>query len=268
MSIACTREQRRQATADLTRGLSRYSLWLNLGWHSVRQRYRRSLLGPLWITVSMGIFIGALGILYGQLFGRPLAEYLPYLAVGFLVWGFMSTSILDGAKVFLQSSGIIKQVNSPLSGYVFQLLWSNLIIFFHNIWIYVGLAIWFQIDINPSIIFAIPGLALIVLNLLWMVVALGLVSARFRDIPLMLQSIMQLLFFLTPVIWKPEMLPGRSLLLDGNPFYHLLQLVRQPLLGEGPGVEHWLVGFVLLACGSGLTFWLYGKYRARIPYWV
>ena len=253
---------------DLLTGLARYPLWGVLGLHEIRQRYRRSKIGPFWITLSMGIFIGALGLLYGKIFGRTLDEYMPYLAAGFLVWSFLSTTILDGAKVFLRSGGMITQLSAPLSVYVYRMVWVNLIIFLHNIWIYIALALWFDIPLGPVTLLAIPAMLLLAINAIWVGLVLGLLSARFRDIPLMLQSAVQLAFFITPVIWKADMLPGRPILLSGNPFYHFVELVRAPLLGTLPSTENLFVVLAITFLGWVFCFLLFAIYRWRIAYWV
>ena len=261
-------DNRVRAVRDLRAGFGHVELWAVLGLHDIRQRYRRSKIGPFWITLSMGIFIGALGLVYGKLFGRALDAYITYLAAGFLVWSFMSTTILDGARVFLRSGGMIKQLTAPLSVYVLRMVWENLIIFFHNIWIFIGLAIWFGIGFGWVTLLAVPGVLLLLVNGLWVGLLLGLLSARFRDIPLMLQSSMQLIFFLTPIIWEPGMLPGRPLLLSGNPFYHFLELVRAPLLGQIPSLENLLVALAVTLVGWTVAFAFFVVYRWRIPYWV
>jgi ABC-2 type transport system permease protein len=258
----------RLALADVTDGARRYGLWGTLGLQDIRQRYRRSSIGPLWITLSMGIFIGALGLLYGKLFGNPLEEYLPYLAAGFLVWAFLSTSVLDGAKVFVNAGGTILQLNAPLSVYVYKTVWINLIIFLHNIWVYLFIALWFGISPGWAMLLVIPALLLLLLNAVWVGLLLGLVSARFRDLPIMLTSVIQLVFFLTPIIWKPEMLPDRPLLLVGNPFYHYVEVLRAPLLGQMPSLSN--IGVVLAGTISGwaVCLFFYTAYRWRIAYWV
>lgn len=257
-----------RAANDLFVGLLTYRLWGVLGVHDIRQRYRRSRIGPLWITISMGIFIGALGFVYGKLFGRPFDSYITYLAAGFLVWSFLSTTVIDGANVFLRSGGMIKQLNAPLSVYVYRMLWVNLLIFMHNSLIFFGLAWWFAIPLGGITLLAIPAMLVVLLNGCWVALLLGLLSARYRDIPLMLQSSMQLIFFLTPVIWQPEMLPGRPMLLTGNPFYHFLELVRAPLLGSLPSLENLLVVLGCTVLGWAVAFASFAVYRWRIPYWT
>ncbi|KXX66331.1 ABC transporter permease [Marichromatium gracile] len=262
------REQIHDALADVRNGWKHYELWGTLGLHDVRQRYRRSKLGPFWITISMGIMVLALGLLYGQIFGQDLHDYLPFLAAGFVIWGLISAIILDGSEAFIAAEGMIKQLNAPLSIYVYRKLWSALIAFAHNIWVFVGVALWFGVSWDWSLLWVFPALALLLLNGLWIGLFFGLLSARFRDVPLIIASMVQVLFFITPVIWKPEMLPGRALLLHLNPFYHLVEVIRAPLLGQPPALTNWLAVLLLAAVGWAVTLLFYSAYRWRIAYWV
>lgn len=260
--------QFRKAVRDLVEGLRRWPLWGHMGLHEIRQRYRRSMLGPFWITLSMGLMVSALGVLYGEIFKIEISEYLPFLTAGFVVWGFISGLITDGTRAFTAGEGFIRQMSVPLSVYVYASVWSNLIIFAHNVAVFVAVAVWFQVNPGWTVLLIWPALLLIVINGLWIGLLFGLLSARFRDIPLIVASVVQVVFFITPVIWKPDMLPERAMLLSANPFYHLIEIVRGPMLGYVPSWENWLgVAFVTLLGWSG-TLLFYTAYRWRIAYWV
>ncbi|MBK1719599.1 ABC transporter permease [Thiocystis violacea] len=262
------REQIDHALSDIAAGWGRRELWMTLGLHDVRQRYRRSKLGPFWITLSMAIMVLALGILYGQIFGQDLHEYLPFLAAGFVIWGLIASLIIDGCQSFIMAEGMIRQLNAPLSIYAYRGIWSTLIAFGHNIWVFFAVAVWFGVDLNWNLLWVPVALLMLLLNGLWIALFFGLLSARFRDVPLIVGSIVQVLFFITPVIWRPEMLPGRALLLDLNPFYHLVEIMRAPLLGQAPGLENWLTVILITVVGWTATLFFYSAYRWRIAYWV
>ena len=169
---------------------------------------------------------------------------------------------------FVAGEGIIKQVSLPLSIHVYRMVWRNLIIFFHNIVIFGVVAIFFAIWPGWVALLAIPGLAIISFNGVWAGLLLGLVSTRFRDVPQIVTSIVQLAFFLTPILWKPELLPNRVIVVDFNPFYHLVELVRAPLLGQFPEISSWLAALAITLLGWIVTFGMYARYRWRIPYWL
>jgi len=257
-----------KAVADIRRGWERRDLWGMLGIHEIRQRYRRSVIGPFWITISMGVMVAALGLLYGKIFKLALDDYLPYLAAGFIVWGLISSLILDATHVFTSVEGLIRQLAAPLSIYVYKAVWTNLIIFFHNIWILLLVAFWFGINPGWGILLVIPALLILMLNGLWVGLFLGLISARFRDIPLIIASVVQVMFFITPVIWKPSMLPGRALFLDLNPFYHFVAILRDPLLGQAPQLNNWIAAILITLVGWAMALFFYTGYRWRLTYWV
>ncbi len=256
------------ALHDIVRGAYAFRLWGRLGWQDIRKRYRRSKLGPFWITVSMGVLVTAMSTLYGALFEVEIADYVPFLALGFIVWGLISGLITEGCAVFTGAANIIKEARLPLSLYVYRVVWRNLIIFFHNIVIFVVVATLFSIRPGWAGLLALPGLVFLCLNGVWTGLLLGIVSARFRDLPPIVESIMRITFFVTPIIWMPSLLPERAVLLDFNPFFHVLELVRAPLLGQAPRLVSWLTVSGITLGGGLVTFELFRRYRRRIAYWV
>lgn len=256
------------ALLDIAQGARAVHLWGALGWQDIRQRYRRSKLGPFWLTISMGVLVGALGALYAGLFNIDVAAYLPFIAIGFIVWGLISGLITDGCTTFINAESIIKQVSLPLSVHVYRVVWRTLIIFAHNAVIFVVVAILFSIRPGWAGLLALPGVALLCLNGVWVGLLLGLLSARYRDVPQIVASFVQVTFFLTPIIWQPELLPERAFVLDFNPFFHFVELVRAPALGRPPELVSWLAAVGLTLAGWLVTLLLYCRYRWRIAYWL
>ena len=256
------------ALFDLIQGVRARHLWHLLGWQDIRQRYRRSVLGPFWLTLSMGVLVGALGLLYGMLFKVEISEYVPFLALGFIVWALISSVITEGCQVFINAESIIKQVGLPLSVHVYRLLWRNLLILFHNALVFVVVAAIFGAWPGWAGFLALPGLVLLCLNGIWVALLIGIVSARFRDVPPIVGSIVRICFFVTPIIWMPELVPARAMVLEFNPFYHLLEVVRAPLLGEVPALSSWIAVLSMTAAGGVLALAFFRRYRWRIAYWV
>ena len=261
-------DHRNAALQDLRDGISRWQLWGLLGWQDILQRYRRSVLGPFWITASMGVLVTALGLLYANLFRIDVAAFLPFIAVGFIFWTYISTTLNEGCSVFISAEGIIKQLDMPLSLHAFRAVWRNLIILAHNLIVLVVVAVVFSVDFGLQTLAIIPGLALLVLNIIWMMIVLGFAGARYRDIAPIVGSILQLAFFLTPIIWKPELLQGRVFILNANPFYHFIELVRAPLLGESVGMISWIVVVVITLLGWMMALEVLSRYGRRLAYWL
>lgn len=257
------------ALFDLVEGARVTHLWGRLGWQDIRRRYRRSTLGPFWITISMGLLVGVLGTLYGGLFKVQATNYVPYLTLGFVIWTLVNGLITDGCTAFVNASNIIQQARLPLSVHVYRVVWRNLIIFFHNAVIFVFVAMLFSVWPGWTGLLAIPGMVLLCLNGVWVGMLLGAFAARFRDVPPIIASIVRIAFFVTPIIWMPALLPHRAMLpMNLNPFFHVLEVVRAPLLGEVPGAVSWLAMIGMTLFGVALTFVVYVRYRWRIAYWV
>ena len=256
------------ALSDFSQGLASWRLWVRLGWNDIQQRYRRSMLGPFWLTASMAVMVIALGGLYSQLFNTPIHDFLPYLCVGLLLWNLMSSFLIEGGALFTGAESYIKQVRLPYSVYVYRSCWSKLIIFAHNFIIYFGILLYFQIWPGAVALLAIPGLLLLLLNSAAITLCIGLVSARFRDVPQLINSLVQIIFFVTPIMWKPELLRGRTYIADLNPFYHLLEIVRAPLLGDLPLARNYIAVLLITVINVVVGGAVFARFRSRISYWV
>jgi ABC-2 type transport system permease protein/lipopolysaccharide transport system permease protein len=256
------------AWSDIIAGLASWPLWVRLGWNDILQRYRRSILGPFWLTASMAIMIVALGILYAGLFNTPVEDFLPFLCVGLLVWNLLASFLTEGGTLFTGSESYIKQIRLPYSVYVYRSTWSKLVIFFHNFIIYFAVLLYFQIWPGTVGLLAIPGLIVVVLNGALASLSIGIISARFRDVPPLIGSIVQIVFFVTPIFWKPELLKGRDYVTDFNPFFHLLEIVRAPLLGSVPSAKSYLAVLFITLINIVITGAFFSRFRSRISYWV
>lgn len=254
---------------DILRGWSRHELWRTLGLQDIKSRYRRSVIGPFWITISMGVMVAALGIVYGGIFDQELADYLPYLAAGFVMWAFIASILTEGTNVFIGSQGLIKLLPAPLSIHVFKMLASNAMILVHNLMVFVVVAVIFELRPGIELLMIIPAVLCVLFNGVWISILLGLLSARFRDVPLVVSSVVQVMFFLTPVIWRPEMLINkRPMVLELNPFYHFMEILRAPLLGDFASTSHWIVIGCITAGGWITTLIVFEIYKKRLAYWI
>jgi lipopolysaccharide transport system permease protein len=263
-----SRRRRAGALVDIVAGIARWRLWVRLGWNDILQRYRRSVLGPFWLTASMAVMVTALGVLYAELFNQPIDDFLPFFCVGLLVWTLIASYLTESGVLFTGSESYIKQISLPYSVYVYRASWAKLIIFAHNFVIYFGVLLYFQIWPGAVALLAIPGLMIVVLNGTIASLTIGIVSARFRDIPQVIASIVQILFFITPIFWKPQSLRGHAYVTDLNPFFHLLEIVRAPLLGNFPTAANYFVVLFLTLINVAVASVFFSRYRARIAYWI
>ena len=258
------------ASSDIIATIKRYELVGMLGWQDVRQRYRRSALGPFWITINMAVMITSIGLVFGHFFGTPMTEFLPFLAVGMIIWGMISTTLSDGCLGFIAAEGIIKQLPIPLFVHILRVIWRNFLIFAHNIIILPIVFLAMGKPLTLIALLSIPGLLLLIINLAWASLLLGIFCARYRDFPQVITNLLQVIFYLTPIMWMTTSLPQRAgaYILNPNPFYHSLEIIRAPLWGQAPAMTHWIVVSLLALLGWGLTLIVYGRYKNRIAYWL
>lgn len=258
------------AFIDIASAAKRFQLVGMLGWQDVRQRYRRSSLGAFWLTVSMGVMIASIGLVFGQIFNTPMQEYLPFLAIGIVLWGFMSSIVSEGCVAFTSAEAIIKQLNIPMFVHVLRCFWRNTIVLAHNIVIVPIVFLIVGKSLTLSMLLVVPGFLLLAINMLWISLVLGVLSTRFRDITQIIVNATQVIFYLTPIMWAPSLLPARhaAYLLSFNPVYHLLEITRGPLLGNVPSSQSWIFAAVMAVIGWTVAIMVFNRYMRRIPYWL
>ena len=258
------------ALIDLMGAISKIHLPLMLGWQDIKQRYRRSKLGPFWLTISMGVMITMIGIIFGQALQVPMNDYLPFVASGIIFWNFISSGINEGSISFINSAGMIRQLALPLTTYPLRVLWRNIVVLAHNIAILPLVLVVVGRAINVNILWIIPGFMLLVINIFWISIFSGICCTRFRDLPPIIGSLLQVFFYLTPIIWMPDSVNGRvsAWIVSTNPVFHLLELVRAPILGYCPSLVSWMVVLCLAIFGLIITLIFFGKYKKRIAYWI
>ena len=266
---SANRERWAKAIADVQEGLARWQLWWLLGLNDVRQRYRRSSLGQFWITLSMAAFIGAIGIVYSVLFNMTIREYLPYLAANMIIWTLISSMLNEGCTVFTQSESYIRQERLPKTIFLMRLLVRNVLILGHNALIIPAVFILFGVSVSWTVLLAIPGLLILLVNGFLAALFLGIVCTRFRDLPQIVANIVQIAFFVTPVMWQKQQITGRhAYVLEFNPFAAHLSVVADPLLGKVPNLTDY--GGCLLTTIFSLAIVLpfFARFRERIVYWL
>ncbi|MBS0343286.1 MAG: ABC transporter permease [Proteobacteria bacterium] len=258
----------RSAWADWWEGTRRTDIWWTLAWFDIVLRYRRSMLGPLWLTLSMAAMIGGMGPLYSSLFGTELSKFFPHLALGLIFWTTFASMITDSCNAFINSGNYLKQSYFPISMFVWRGMSRNLIQFAHQIILYVPVAIWAGISLKIHALLFIPAFVLFLLNAHALGLVLGFVCTRYRDVAQIVTSVMQMLMFLTPVFWLPENLPNRAKLVLWNPLAQMLDLLRAPLMGGISDSHNWIGLLIWTALNLTLACWLFSKYRRRVVYWL
>ncbi len=257
------------AAKEFANSLRGARIWRVLAMNDILARYRGSLIGPFWITLTQGAFVLGIGLLYSQLFKMSTKDYIPLLANGVILWGLFASIILEGCETFIYSASIIKQTSLPLPSFLWRVVTRNLIIFLHQAVVLVIVALWFGYLLKIQLWWAVIGIALGVVNVAWMGLVVGIICTRFRDMPQVIGSAMQMLFFLTPVLWDPKQAsPKAAALLSVNPFYHMLAVTRDPLMGRTPHLNSFIVLIVMAVVGWLAAFAFFAGVRRRVVHYL
>jgi ABC-type polysaccharide/polyol phosphate export permease len=255
------------ALHDLTHSFARAPLAWALARHDIGARYRGSILGPFWITLSMGTMALGLGVLYTRLFHMDIHEFLPFVAVGMVVWNVISSMLNEGCETFTMAAGILRQSSLPLLTFVWRTLFRTLIAFAHHVIIIIAVLIWARWT-KGNYWLPFVGLALVLLNLTWAVLLTAIVSARFRDVPQIISSLTQFVMFMTPIFWKPSQIGHNHAILIFNPFYYMIDVIRSPILGQPVDPRNWIVLIIAGLLGWGVALLCFATTRRKIVHFL
>jgi ABC-type polysaccharide/polyol phosphate export permease len=258
------------AWEDIVGGLLKSGLWGRIGWLDVKRRYRRTALGPFWNSATLTIYSVAVGIVGAGLFHQDIHQYLPYLTSGMIVWTLVSTIILDSCTLFVTGHALLRNVRFEYSILAYALVWRNFILFVHNFIMYLVIALLLQPQlIGLTALLAFPGLIIVLLNGVWIALLGGMFCLRFRDVQPLVQTVIQILMLVTPIFWSADDLTGQRqfVFVQLNPVYHLIDVVRAPLLGTVPSAASYSAVVAITAVGCCLAFLMFRIFRKRISYW-
>jgi len=265
MSLA---DRNRLAARDFAAAVRLWRLAWTLGWLDIRLRYRGSILGPFWLTISTGVMIGALGLLYSTLFKLSLQDYLPFLALSQILWSFLASLVAESCTVFTESETVIRSMRMPFFVFSFRTLTRNVLVLAHNLLVIVIVFAVFRQVPGWTALEIIPAAVIWIVDALAMTLLLGAFCARFRDILPIVGSVMQIAFFITPVIWKPEQLGSAMRYLPLNPFFDMLEILRAPLLGDSATAMTWLGALLYSAVLCAVSWLFFLRARGRIAFWI
>ncbi|WP_422137500.1 ABC transporter permease [Endozoicomonas sp. ALC020] len=244
------------------------NLVINLAWDDIKVRYARSVIGPFWLVMTTAISALGLGYVWSILFNQDKATFIPALCIGLVIWQFLSSCILETPNCFIVNAPIIRNTINPILIYPLVAIIRNLIILAHNFLIIFIVFYLYPPELNYNTFLIIPGLILVIGNLIWISIILGFFGARYRDLSPAITSMMTILFFLSPVIYKPEQLGLRAMVMWLNPFTYLISAIRDPLTGNASPLFSYVVMTSTLLLGFMITAFMIEKYRYRIPYWL
>lgn len=256
------------AVVDLAAGLGRWRTSYKLGLQDIELRYKRSLLGPFWISAALVAMVLALAFVFAEVFRTAFVTYISFISAGLLTWYLILALVNEACASVTEHSAFLQNVRLPLTVIAGRVVFRNAIVFVHNLIAIVGLLLIFGAHLTSTALIAIPGALTILLLGYFLVIALGPLCARFRDIPLVIQNVMQVIFFLTPIFWMPNAVSHRPMFAVANPFYHLIELVRAPLLGNEPSLLNWQVALWCCAGAALMAVFSASLARKRLNLWL
>lgn len=246
----------------------RWRTWFLMGNQDIHMRYRRSLLGPFWISLSMAVMVLGMALLYGRIFQQEFHEFLYWLSCSFLLWFFVSGMISDGMQIAIEAESQLRSVPIPLPVLAARMVHRNVVIFLHNAVVIAALMVLFGHTLSAVTLMALPGIAVLIGVGFFAALVLGPLCLRFRDIAQVVSNLMQIAFFLTPIIWKPDQGRVPAIIVEANPFYHLIEIVRAPLLGHWPTRLDWIVSLGALGALTFLSLVTLTMARRKIFIWL
>ena len=261
-------DDRKRAKRDLINVVLQSRIWHALALSDIRSKYRLSTLGSLWITLTTGGLALAIGVMYGQFFGQDVRGYLPYFVASFITWSYIAAVIGEASHTLVSAGHLIKSASMPIVFHVMRMLQRNLVTFAHNAVILAAVWLFIRWEIGWGALLSLVGLVLLYLFLSGISLIVSIVCVRYRDVPPLIQILVQFLFFVTPVIWIPEQLQLGRMLLQLNPLTYLLLAVRDPVLGRSVSLQTWSMAVILTLMSLACAALVYVRYRSRIVYWV
>jgi ABC-type polysaccharide/polyol phosphate export permease len=257
------------AVQDILSGLAEWRSWGLLSVNDLRQRYRRSSIGQFWITIAIAANILGIGLVFSVVFKQPVAAYMPFLGAGLIVWSLISTTVNELATAYTSSATYLQSYPGSRAVVVYRVVARNVIQFGHNLLIMPVLWLVFSVDVSWAALLLIPGVILCITNAVWIGLLIGPLSARFRDIPQLLQQAVSLIFFLTPIMYRPDQVREHvTMITDYNPVYYFVEILREPLLGRAPEARIYFVAIGVTLVGYVTALAFYGRFKRRINYWL
>lgn len=255
---------------DIVKGLGRRKLWKRLAILELKTRYQGAYLGAFWILLALIIKVTALSVIYSMVLEKDFKSYVMFLALGVLTWNFIAACLVTSVMVFKKASHFMLQMEMPHSVFIFQNTYREVI----SLLLYQLFAVPLVLFISGfdvvtlTWLWALLGYVLIILNGFFVSMWLGWAGIRFPDVQPMMASVVLILFLITPVLWPPPEQFADSLYFQLNPFYHLLELIRAPILHNTVPVLSIYVALGALVVNVLVCCLVYPKVKDKLVLWM
>jgi ABC-type polysaccharide/polyol phosphate export permease len=237
--------------------------WLTfIGYFAIEElnrQYQRTVIGPFWLVLTQFVVVFAIAFVYSGVFSQQYENFFPFLSASIICWNLIANTLINAPNVFVINAMTMKSFAMPTSVFTAQLVTRILVQFAHALVVHALVVVMFKVPVNLNTLVFPVALALVLLWLYGMSVFLAIMGARFRDIIPAVSSFMYLAFLCTPVLWQPNLITGsRAFIVEANPFFYLLDILRSPLLGQQLHPNTLIVVCVLV-----LMSWVFAYFAAR-----
>ena len=242
---------------------------LKLALFEIKLKYRLTHLGPIWISINSFIIITALGYIWSHILSIPGSYYYSYLASGFTFWWFFNSTVSDSVDLFKKNKNLIINDNQSFNFIIFKTIFTNFIIYLHSLFFVVAF-LFSYLNILISIKFHLFFLGLLINFFILFQVSkiISFLTTRYRDLANIISNLMTLMFFVTPIVWTVDSAKSKTVIYEYNPVYHLIEIVRQPLLGSTPLAINYIYVFTFLCFLIIFSFFILNRYEKRITFWI
>ena len=256
---------------DLKESLRRPEFWMYSSWLDIITRYRRTRLGLIWIVIPTVVYVLAIGQIFSMVMGHDREFYLPYLATGYLLFRFMTQCLSESGSILRLHKSFIMDGRVRMTDYVLRSLAKALFSFVCGFVVVIGTVIWSPMTSVGSLFTVLITFPLVMVNSFWLSSCMSMIGARYADSSEMVSTLMRFGMLLTPILWVGDRFPPGTFgwwAVHLNPAYHLITVVRNPILGEPiPAASIWFV-LIMTALGWCLTSVLYRRYARFVPIWI
>lgn len=257
-----------KALLDVARGFKLYPVWLHHAYYGLSSKYKRTILGSLWIVGAILSTSISLTIVMGGIMGQSVSELLPYIMGGMMAFSLCGYMLNEAPECFVSSAGLIKNHPYPFSYFIFENLSRLFMLFLHNLVAFYVVALILRANVFPNPLIIVSLILVFINSALWGSVTATL-AARFKDLRFMLPFVSQIIFFLTPIFWRADHMSGwRSIIVEANPFYGLVEIIRAPMLGQMPAPHAWMLSISSLLLGLVVWLIVFSVNRSKIAFWV
>lgn len=196
----------------------------------LKNRYKRSVLGIFWMLLNPLLQTIVLTIAFGTIFKSSLPNYAVYLLTGLLAWNFVTQTTQYAMSTMAYGGGLLKKIYIPRATYIVAAVGNGFINLLVSIGSLVIIIVFLAHPITVAWLFLPVSILILTIFALGFALLLSTASVFFTDTIDIYQVLVQALFFLTPIMYPPSILPTElGQLLGLNPFVILIEIFRIPI---------------------------------------